>query len=80
MKVELKELANEIELSYEAVVIVLAYLYTGKLRGFPVGVCVCVDEECGHVACRPAVEVLVEVLYASYTFQIADLVSLYQVV
>ncbi|XP_050216605.1 BTB/POZ domain and ankyrin repeat-containing protein NPR1-like [Mercurialis annua] len=39
---------------------------------------VCVDEDCSHVACRPAVHFMMEVLYASCVFQVPELVTLYQ--
>ncbi|GAB4837977.1 Nitrogen permease reactivator protein [Ancistrocladus abbreviatus] len=78
VKFELKELAKEFEVSFESLVAVLAYLYSGKVRPLPRDVCVCVDDECDHVACRPAVDFMVEVLYLSFTFQISELVALYQ--
>ncbi|KAF5748469.1 regulatory protein NPR1 isoform X1 [Tripterygium wilfordii] len=78
VKFELKELAKDYVLGFDALVAVLAYLYSGKARPSPRGVCQCVDDGCSHVACRPAVDFLVEVLYASFTFQISELVALYQ--
>ncbi|XP_041004937.1 BTB/POZ domain and ankyrin repeat-containing protein NPR1 [Juglans microcarpa x Juglans regia] len=75
---ELKELAKEHQVGVDAVEAVLAYLYSGKVRPLPKAVCVCVDADCLHVACRPVVDFMVEVLYASYTFQISELVALYQ--
>ncbi|KAJ9167968.1 hypothetical protein P3X46_019554 [Hevea brasiliensis] len=77
-KFELKELAKDYDVGFDSLVAVLAYLYTGKVRPLPKGVCVCVDEDCTHVACRPAVDFMVEVLYASFTFQVPELVALYQ--
>ncbi|KAF2302711.1 hypothetical protein GH714_001346 [Hevea brasiliensis] len=77
-KFELKELAKDYDVGFDSLVAVLAYLYTGKVRPLPKGVCVCVDEDCSHVACRPAVDFMVEVLYASFTFQVPELVALYQ--
>lgn len=77
-KLELKELMKEYEVSFDAVVSVLAYLYSGKVRPSPKDVCVCVDDECFHVACRPAVAFMVQVLYASFTFQISQLVDKFQ--
>ncbi|OIT37731.1 PREDICTED: BTB/POZ domain and ankyrin repeat-containing protein NPR1 [Nicotiana attenuata] len=77
-KVELKEVMKEYEVSYDAVVSVLAYLYSGKIRPSPKDVCVCVDNDCSHVACRPAVAFLVEILYTSFTFQISELVDKFQ--
>ncbi|GAB4853773.1 Nitrogen permease reactivator protein [Ancistrocladus abbreviatus] len=78
VKFELKELVKDFEVSFESLVAVLAYLYSGKVRPLPRDVCVCVDDECEHVACRPAVDFMVEVLYLSFTFQISELVALYQ--
>ncbi|KAG5547183.1 hypothetical protein RHGRI_013004 [Rhododendron griersonianum] len=79
VKLELKDLAKDFEVSFDALVTVLVYLYSGKVRAArPEGVCVCVDDECDHVACRPSVDFLVEVLYASFVFEVTDLVALYQ--
>ncbi|KAF7144257.1 hypothetical protein RHSIM_Rhsim05G0017300 [Rhododendron simsii] len=79
VKLELKDLAKDFEVSFDALVTVLVYLYSGKVRAArPEGVCVCVDDECDHVACRPAVDFLVEVLYASFVFEVTELVALYQ--
>ncbi|KAJ8568720.1 hypothetical protein K7X08_030942 [Anisodus acutangulus] len=77
-KVEVKELMKEYEVGYDGLVSVLAYLYSGKVRASPKDVCVCLDNECFHVACRPAVGFMVEVLYASFTFQISELVDKFQ--
>ncbi|XP_068652660.1 regulatory protein NPR1-like [Aristolochia californica] len=77
-KFELKELAKDFDVGYDAFVSVLSYLYTGRVRPPPEGVCVCVDENCCHFSCRPKVDFMVEVLYASFTFQIAESVGLYQ--
>jgi regulatory protein NPR1 len=76
---ELKELARDYEVGLDALEAVLAYLYSGKVKPLPKDVCVCVDEDCPHEACRPAVDFMVEVLYASFTFQISELIALYQV-
>ncbi|KAL5572451.1 hypothetical protein UlMin_022048 [Ulmus minor] len=75
---ELKELAKDYGIGFESLMAVLGYLYSGKVRSMPEGVCVCVDEDCSHTACRPTVEFMVEVLYASFTFQVFELVALYQ--
>lgn len=77
-KLELKEMMKEYDVTFDAVVSVLAYLYSGKVRPSPKDVCVCVDNECCHVACRPAVAFMVQVLYASFTFQISQLVDKFQ--
>ncbi|GLT98698.1 hypothetical protein SLE2022_161900 [Rubroshorea leprosula] len=77
-KLELKELTKEYEVGYDSLVAVLAYLYSGRVKPLPRDVCVCVDEDCSHVACRPAVDFMVDVLYAAFTFQVSELVALYQ--
>ncbi|KAI3944256.1 hypothetical protein MKW98_016486 [Papaver atlanticum] len=74
----LKDVATDFKLGFDSVNLVLAYLYSGKVKTLPVDVCVCVDEECLHVGCRPVVDFMVEVLYASFTFQISELVTLFQ--
>lgn len=79
MKLELKELCKDYGIGFEALVSVLGYVYSGKIKVLPKGVCVCVDEECLHLACRPAIDFVLEVLYASQVFQIPELVELWQV-
>ncbi|KAG6769957.1 hypothetical protein POTOM_025624 [Populus tomentosa] len=76
--VELKELAKDYDVGFDSLMTVLGYLYSGKVRPFPKDVCACVDDDCSHIACRPAVDILTEVLYASFTFQVNELVALYQ--
>ncbi|PRQ46873.1 putative chromatin remodeling & transcription regulator ABTB family [Rosa chinensis] len=78
IRFELKKLAKEYDVGLDSLLAVLGYLYSGKLKSFTKGVCVCVDDSCAHVACRPVVDFMVEVLYASSTFQISELVTLYQ--
>ncbi|RRT60786.1 hypothetical protein B296_00002920 [Ensete ventricosum] len=78
VRVELKELVSEFEVGYDALVAVLGYLYTGRVAPLPRVVCMCVDEVCSHEACRPVVDFMAEVLYASFIFQISELVSLFQ--
>ncbi|OMO67278.1 BTB/POZ-like protein [Corchorus capsularis] len=77
-KLELKELARDYEIGYDSLVAVLAYLYSGRIKPLPKGVCVCVDDNCSHVACRPAVNFMAEALYAAFTFQVSELLALYQ--
>jgi regulatory protein NPR1 len=64
---------------YEAFLIFLSYLYTGKLKPSPMEVSTCVDNVCAHDACRPAITFAVELMYASSIFQVPELVSLFQV-
>ncbi|KAK3146518.1 hypothetical protein QOZ80_3BG0267520 [Eleusine coracana subsp. coracana] len=62
----------------DALVAVLGYLYTGLLKSPPQEAAVCVDDGCGHEACRPAIDFVVESTYAASGFQISELVSLFQ--
>ncbi|KAI4306364.1 hypothetical protein L6164_029647 [Bauhinia variegata] len=66
------------KVGYEAFLIVLGYMYTGIPKPFPMDVSTCVDSACAHDACRPAINFAVELMYASSTFQIPELVSLFQ--
>ncbi|XP_076922145.1 BTB/POZ domain and ankyrin repeat-containing protein NPR1-like [Bidens hawaiensis] len=78
VRLDMKELASECELGFDSVMCVLSYLYSGKIKELPKEVCVCVDEECLHQACWPAVDFMVEVVYAFHVFQIAEMVALWQ--
>ena len=64
---------------YDAFVVFLSYLYTGKMKSSPVEVSTCVHGGCPHDACRPAIMFAVELRYASVIFQVPELVSLFQV-
>ncbi|KAJ9691511.1 hypothetical protein PVL29_013632 [Vitis rotundifolia] len=66
------------KVGYEAFLIFLSYLYTGKLKASPPEVSTCVDTGCAHDACRPAIDFSVELMYASAIFQVPELVSLFQ--
>lgn len=78
-KFELKEWMKDYDVSSEVIVTVLSYLYSGRVKACSKDVCICVDEECSHEACRPAVKFMVEVLYASSVFQVSELVAKFQV-
>ncbi|PIA42992.1 hypothetical protein AQUCO_02000445v1 [Aquilegia coerulea] len=77
-KFDLKELMKDFNVGYDSVVLVLGYLYGGKVKTLSRNVCVCVDDDCEHLGCKPAVDSMVEVLYASFVFQIPELIALYQ--
>ncbi|KAM6549763.1 hypothetical protein CsatB_021439 [Cannabis sativa] len=64
----------------EAFDVFLNYLYTGtgKLKASPEEISTCVDENCAHDACPPAINYAVELMYASATFQMKELVLLVQ--
>ena len=79
LKYYMKELLPYGKVGYEAFLIFLGYLYTGKLRPSPMEVSTCVDNVCVHDTCRPAINFAVELMYASSIFQIPELVSLFQV-
>lgn len=64
---------------YEAFLVFLSYVYTGKLKPFPMEVSTCVHSVCAHDACGPAINFAVELMYASSVFQMPDLVSILQV-
>jgi len=64
---------------YQAFQVFLYYLYTGRLKASPTEETTCVDETCIHVACRPAINHALELMYASATFQMKELVLLFQV-
>ncbi|KAJ9168593.1 hypothetical protein P3X46_020094 [Hevea brasiliensis] len=66
------------KVGYEAFLVFLNYLYTGKLKPSPMEASTCVDNLCAHDACRPAINFAVELLYASSIFQVPELVSLFQ--
>ena len=55
VELKLKDLAKDHEVDLDALLAILAYLYSGKVRPLPKGVCVCVDDDCSHKACRPAI-------------------------
>nr|XP_043626872.1 BTB/POZ domain and ankyrin repeat-containing protein NPR1 [Erigeron canadensis] len=78
VKLKLKELACDYEIGFESLFSVLKYIYSGKIKGLPKDICVCVDEECSHEACRPAIDFVVEVMYAFHVFQIPEMVDLWQ--
>ncbi|KAH6780973.1 NPR1-like protein 3 [Perilla frutescens var. hirtella] len=74
----MKELVCDGRIGHEAFMVVLNYLYTGKVRASPTEVSTCVDESCAHEACGPAINYAVEMMYASATFQIKELVMVVQ--
>lgn len=79
VKLELKEIAKDYEVGFDSVVAVLAYIYSGRVRPPPKGVSDCADENCFHVACRPAVDFMVEVLYLASVFEIPEVITMYEV-
>lgn len=77
-KYSLKDLLPYGTVGYEAFLVFLSYVYTGKLKPSPMEVSTCVDNICAHDSCRPAINFVVELMYASSIFQMPELVSLFQ--
>ncbi|KAK6116330.1 hypothetical protein DH2020_049957 [Rehmannia glutinosa] len=74
----MSELVPHGKIGYEAFLVVLNYIYTGKVKASPTEVSTCIDESCAHDACGPAINYAVEMMYASATFQIKELVMVVQ--
>ncbi|KAL0724384.1 hypothetical protein Bca4012_038983 [Brassica carinata] len=74
----LKEVLPYGAVGYEAFVYFLSYIYTGGLKPFPLEVSTCVDSVCAHDSCRPAIDFVVELMYASSILQVPELVSSFQ--
>nr|AGL61506.1 NPR1 [Morus alba var. multicaulis] len=74
----LKDLLPYGSVGYEAFLVLLSYVYTGKLKPSPMEVSTCVDNICAHDSCRPAINFAVELMYASSIFQMPELVSQFQ--
>ncbi|CAN6545834.1 unnamed protein product [Malus baccata var. baccata] len=66
------------DVGYEAFLVFLSYVYTGKLKPSPMEVSTCVHNVCAHDACRPAINFVVELMYAASVFQMPDLVSIFE--
>ncbi|GER48254.1 ankyrin repeat family protein [Striga asiatica] len=62
----LSELVPGGNVGYEAFVVILIYLYTGRLRGPPPEVATCIDEACPHDSCVPVVDYHVQLMYACH--------------
>ncbi|KAJ0262702.1 Regulatory protein NPR3 [Hirschfeldia incana] len=77
-KYHLKEVLPYGAVGYEAFVYFLSYIYTGRLKPFPLEVSTCVDSVCAHDSCRPAIDFVVELMYASSVLQVPELVSSFQ--
>ncbi|KAM0823969.1 hypothetical protein ACQ4PT_070515 [Festuca glaucescens] len=73
-------LGDEVEVEYEALLLVIDYLYSGRVvHSLPKSACFCADEDsCAHDSCQPSVSFVVQVLFAASTFQIIELTSLFQ--
>ncbi|KAH9770566.1 BTB/POZ domain and ankyrin repeat-containing protein NPR2 [Citrus sinensis] len=74
----LTDLVPHGKVGYEAFNDILYYLYTGKTKASPPEVSACVDDACAHSTCPPAINYVIELMYASAAFQMTDLVSILQ--
>ncbi|KAL1195114.1 Regulatory protein NPR4 [Cardamine amara subsp. amara] len=77
-KYHMKDLLPYGNVGREAFLHFLNYIYTGRLKPFPKEVSTCVDTVCAHDSCKPAIDFAVELMYASYVFQMPELVSSFQ--
>ncbi|PON62039.1 Potassium channel [Trema orientale] len=77
-KYSMKDLLPYGNVGYEAFMVFLSYVYTGKHKPSPTEVSTCVDDICPHDSCRPAINFVVELMYASSIFKMPELVSLFQ--
>ena len=50
VKFKLKKLTKDFDVGFDSLLAVLVYSYSEKVRPLPKGVCICVDEDCFHVA------------------------------
>jgi regulatory protein NPR1 len=76
---EMSELVKFGKVGRDALMVCLGYIYTGKVKALPQDASICADVMCPHDACWPAISFAVELVYASYVFQVSELVSLFQV-
>ncbi|KFK41854.1 hypothetical protein AALP_AA2G179400 [Arabis alpina] len=77
-KYHLKDMLPYGVVAYEAFCYFLSYIYTGRLKPFPSDVSTCVDSVCAHDSCRPAIDFVVELMYASSVLQVPELASSFQ--
>ncbi|KAL9282391.1 Regulatory protein NPR3 [Arabidopsis thaliana] len=77
-KYQLREMLPYGAVAHEAFLYFLSYIYTGRLKPFPLEVSTCVDPVCSHDCCRPAIDFVVQLMYASSVLQVPELVSSFQ--
>uniref|UniRef100_A0A0D9V652 BTB domain-containing protein n=1 Tax=Leersia perrieri TaxID=77586 RepID=A0A0D9V652_9ORYZ len=75
---KMEELVAGGRVGRDAFLLLLGYLYTGKLRQAPDDVVTCADRVCPHDSCPPAIRSAVELMYGAWTFKITELISLLQ--
>ncbi|KAJ9129528.1 hypothetical protein P3X46_033792 [Hevea brasiliensis] len=74
----LSDLLPFAKVGYEAFQFFLSCLYTGELHPPPLEGSTCVDKECGHDACGPAIDFTVHLMHASSIFNLPELVVHFQ--
>ncbi|KZV16628.1 hypothetical protein F511_12084 [Dorcoceras hygrometricum] len=72
-KYSISELVPHGRIGYEAFMVILNYLYTGKIKVYPTEVSTCIDESCAHDSCGPAIDYAVQMMYACAIFEIKEL-------
>uniref|UniRef100_A0A453E5P5 BTB domain-containing protein n=3 Tax=Aegilops tauschii subsp. strangulata TaxID=200361 RepID=A0A453E5P5_AEGTS len=79
-RMDLQEfLGKEVKVEYDALLLVLLYLYSGRVGDLPESAYICADENgCAHLGCHPTVSFKVQVLFVAFTFQVPELTSLFQ--
>ncbi|KAH7686473.1 Myotrophin and similar proteins protein [Dioscorea alata] len=77
-RIEMEVVASGFNVGVDALHSVLAFVYSGRAGMPPREACVCVDEDCQHLCCRPALDFALGVLFTSFKFEISELVSIYQ--
>ncbi|XP_039121640.1 BTB/POZ domain and ankyrin repeat-containing protein NPR1-like [Dioscorea cayenensis subsp. rotundata] len=77
-RIEMGVVASGFNVGVDALHSVLAFVYSGRAGIPPRDACVCVDGDCLHLCCRPALDFALGVLFTSFKFEISELVSIYQ--
>ncbi|KAL9419918.1 hypothetical protein AB3S75_037643 [Citrus x aurantiifolia] len=72
------DLVPDRKVGYEAFNDILHYLYTGMRKAPPSEVFTCVDDTCVHLVCPPAINYVIESIYASAAFKMTEVVSVYE--
>lgn len=78
LELELNTITDKGKIGYEAFRAVMGYVYGGKMEPWPV-VIACYDSSCAHLTCRPAINHVLEILYAAILLNLPELNTLAQV-
>ncbi|XP_024359583.1 regulatory protein NPR4 [Physcomitrium patens] len=77
LELELNTITDKGKIGYEAFRAVMGYVYGGKMEPWPV-VIACYDSSCAHLTCRPAINHVLEILYAAILLNLPELNTLAQ--